>query len=267
MTRIEPSAPERFVRWMSAHRHVDRETGQVYRYHPRSDSHAIALCSEILSDLLSSCPTLARQAKDGRIVFGINVLVESAETGKKKTLDLAIGLPPAGEKIRSGDTPIAPGTIDRILFSCEAKTVMTEHSKSKPRLYDELSSSHEIVHQSWPDAIATGITIVNIANSFVSPLRQTAGKPVCISEHKQPRAAAGMIAHLRGLRQRDEVGKVGFDAFASVVVECDNQSDKVSLWTSPPAPQAGDVDSYQAFLTRVGHFWDRRFLTLPPAAH
>lgn len=267
MMRIESLAPERFVRWMSAHRHVDRETGQVYRYHPRSDSHSIALCSEILSDLLASCPTLARQAKDGRIVFGINVLVESVETGKKKTLDLALGLPPAGEVVRPGDTPIASGTIDRVLFSCEAKTVMTEHSKSKPRLYDELSSSHEIVHQSWPDAIATGITVVNIADRFVSPLRQTTGKPIYVSEHKQPQAAAGMIAHLRGLRQRDGIGKVGFDAYASVVVECDNQSEKVSLWTRLPAPQAGDVDSYEAFLTRVGRFWDQRFSTLPSAAH
>jgi hypothetical protein len=51
---------------------------------------------------------------------------------------------------------------------------MTEHGKSQPRVYDELSSSHEIVHQGRQDAIAAGITVVNVAPRFISPLRQRA---------------------------------------------------------------------------------------------
>jgi hypothetical protein len=91
------------------------------------------------------------------------------------------------------------GAIKGVLIACEAKTVMTEHGKSKPRVYDELSSSHEIVHQGRQDAIAAGITVVNIAKTFVSPLRQESGGGLHASEHKQPEAAGGMITHLRGL--------------------------------------------------------------------
>jgi hypothetical protein len=135
---------------------------------------------------------------------------------------------------------------------------MTEHGKSKPRVYDELSSSHEIVHQGRPDAIAAGITLTNISKTFVSPLRQQPGLGTHISEHKQPTAAAGMVSHLRGLPIRDEVGRVGFDAYSSVVVECDNVT-KVKLWTDPPAPQTGEKDHYATFIDRICRFYDEPF--------
>jgi hypothetical protein len=75
-----------------------------------------------------------------------------------------------------------------VLLSCESKAVMTEHGKTKPRIYDELDSSHEIVHQGDPDAIAAGITVVNIARTYVSPTRQKGGDPI-ITKHRQPDVA------------------------------------------------------------------------------
>jgi len=100
---------------------------------------------------------------------------------------------------------------------------MTEHGKSQPRVFDELSSSHEIVHQGDREAIAAGITMVNIAETFVSPLRQKS-KDLHVTQHKQPHVAERMVHHLRGLPMRDGVDETGFDAYATIVIECDNQS-------------------------------------------
>lgn len=152
--------------------------------------------------------------------------------------------------------------VGEVLVSCEAKAVMTEHKKSQPRLYDELNSSHRIVHEGRRDAIAAGITLVNIASTFVSPLRnQRPDLPLHVTAHKQPQAAENMVKHLRGLPIRDSVDEEGFDAYCTVVVECDNQSG-CNLWTALPAPQAGDPDHYQIFVKRIARFYTERFSTL-----
>ena len=70
---------------------------------------------------------------------------------------------------------------------------MTEHSKSQPRIFDELGSSHEIVHQGDRQAIAAGITVVNIAATFISPLLEE--QDFLDIKRKQPHAAERMIDH------------------------------------------------------------------------
>src|SRR5574337_528264 len=256
-------APQRFVEWMSTHEHVDRRFGHIYRYHSRSDAHSVALCNEIVKDLIQVCPVLRAQAERGEIVFGVNVHFTWPSTCKTKTLDLAAGLPSTPPPAFSLHQPTVRVELAEVLFSCEAKNVMTEHGKSQPRIYDELSSSHEIVHQGRPDAIATGITVVNIAKTFASPLRQTSRKSLHISRHKQPDVTARMIRHLRVLPIRVGVGQVGFDAYATIVVDCDNQGE-VRLWTLPPAPQPSDPDHYDTFLQRISRLYAERFSVLPP---
>lgn len=152
---------------------------------------------------------------------------------------------------------IAAGDMTRVLISCEAKTVMTEDGKSQPRLFVELGSSHEIVHQADREAIAAGIAVVTIAATFVSPLRQKGGE-LHISRHKQPHSAQRMINHLRGLPIRDSLDQAGFDAFAQIVVDCDNQG-PASLWTEPPAPQLGERDHYDTFISRLADAYATRF--------
>jgi hypothetical protein len=51
-------APRKFARWLAKHEHKDPRFGYVYRYHPRSDAHSIALCRFVLEDLLHQCPPL-----------------------------------------------------------------------------------------------------------------------------------------------------------------------------------------------------------------
>jgi hypothetical protein len=253
---VSMSAPESFASWLAAHEHKDPVHGWVYRYHPRSDAHSIALCTLILEDLLRACPSLTRDGLADKVVYGVNAK-HTFPNGKKKTLDLAIG---TAKEIKDGTRfarTIYPGEIGRVLISCEAKTVMTEHSKSQPRVFDELASSHEIVHQGDREAIAAGVTVVNIATTFVSPLRQKSAE-LHVSKHKQPNAAEKMINHLRGLPIRDGVSEVGFDAYATIVVDCDNQG-PAFLWTEPPAPQPGDRDHYETFIARLSRAYASRF--------
>jgi hypothetical protein len=242
---------------MTAHEHVDRKNGLTYHYHPRSDAHSVALCRFIADDLVRSTPALRDALSTSRVACGINVPFAGRD-GRLKTLDLAFG----------EDSLVLPATLDlddlvtakslsRVILSCEAKSVMTEHSKSQPRVYDELSSSHEIIHQADAKALAAGAVVVNIAGEFVSPTRQFPGQPVSVTQHKQPHAAARMIAHLRGLPTRATGEGVGFDAFAIIVVECDNVG-PARLWTDSPAPQPGDPDHYASFVSRLSLALEKR---------
>ena len=205
---------------------------------------------------MAACPAPRDHAIVDRIVYGINAR-HTFPNGKRKTLDLAIGTASAiNATPRFGDT-IHTGGIERVLIACEAKTVMTEHGKSQPRVLDELSSSHEIVHQGDRQAIAAGITVVNIADTFISPLRQKS-KKLHVSQHKQPHAAERMINHLRGLPIRNMADETGFDAYATIVVDCDNRGPTI-LWTKPPAPQPSDADHYDTFIERIAKAYTDRF--------
>jgi len=237
------------------------------------------LCEFVMRDLLENCAILREQALHSESAYGINVKHKWATTGKAKALDLAVGIPaesalqspPVGPgpirrvqntKRKSGTALEVVNSLSRLLIACEAKAVMTEHGKSQPRLFDELSSSHEIVHQGDQETIAAGIVMVNIASTFASPLRQNA-KRVHFSRHDQPLVTARMIQHLRGLRIRDNVGEVGFDAFCTFVVDCDNQTG-CTLFTDSPSPQPGDPDHYDTFIDRIARFYAERFGDLHP---
>jgi hypothetical protein len=225
----------------------------------------------VLNDLIETCAVLREHAVRGQIAYGINYAF-TWPNGKRKTLDLAIGIPlvkrdpPEDGRIhrlrsRGGKRqplPSAGERFSRLLISCEAKSVMTEHGKSQPRVFDELNGSHAIVHAGSRDTIAAGMTLINIALSFISATRQKRGLPVVFSPHIQPQVTEDMVAHLRGLPIRDDVEAVGFDAYCSFVMDVDNQGG-VALWDAPPAPQPGDRDHYEEFLARICRFYVERF--------
>lgn len=212
---------------MATHEHQDRRLPHVYRYHPRGDLHSKVLCEFVILDLLKRCRSLYKQAFSSEVAYGINIKHAWKTTSKTKTLDLAVGIPAESalpsvavnqiRKVKNKERKSGENVLAKLLIACEAKAVMTEHGKSQPRVFDELSSSHEIVHQGDQETIAAGIVMVNIASSFVSPLRQRDANSLHLSVHDQPVVAARMIQHLRGLRIRDDVGQVGFDAFCTFV--------------------------------------------------
>ncbi len=237
-------APQRFINWLKTYRRTD-SLGFTYLYHPRSDAHSKRLAELIWKDLIVHCPKLKQDATTGRVTFRVNYKYDWPGSGKKKTIDLAVG--PPGLK-----------GLSKVLISCEIKAAMTEHKKAQPRIFDELQSSYRIVNQGNPRAIAAGITFVNIARTFVSPLRQRSGQVLGVTKHNQPAVAASMIAHLRGLPLRSSVRKTGFDAYCTFALDCDNQKTAI-LWTTTPAPQPGDPDHYETFLERICQEYTRRF--------
>ena len=135
---------------------------------------------------------------------------------------------------------------------------MTEHGKSQPRIYSELNDSHIIVHAGDRNTIAAGISMVNIAGSFVSPLRQRPDRPIQITYHNQPHVTERMVEHLRRLPVRESIDEVGLDAYCTFVVDVDNQG-HVSLYTDPPAPQPGNRDHYEAFIERISRLYTERY--------
>jgi len=60
---------------------------------------------------------------------------------------LAIGVPARPPAPPEAKVPIArQRDLAEVLLACEFKAVMKEHQKAKPRVFDELNSSHRIVH-------------------------------------------------------------------------------------------------------------------------
>jgi hypothetical protein len=228
-------APERVVEHL-------RESG----YHPRSNAHGKALCEFVLDDLLTTCPRLARHAADGQIVYDVQrkVMVGSSEWN----IDLVLGPPPAGlkgEVAARGIQRISPATIR---IAIEAKTVMTEHGKARRNRQRDLDSFHQFVHRYDPDVIAAGLTVVNIAETFKSPLRLE------VSLHRNVRALVQeTVALLRALPVRSGSHDApGLEANAAIVVSHDNVNLRnTRLTVAPPAPQVGDPLHYDAFLRRI----------------
>ena len=262
-------APQRLVEWLARASFIDRHgrlpPGTTLQYHSRSDEHSKQLGQLIVEDLLDACPTLREQASRGAVAYRIN-LRHRWPNGKVKTLDLAIGiashpLPPIDGRSRRLPSGRSGESLSRLLIACEEKAVMTEHGKSQPRIYSELNDAHTIVHQGDPATIAAGITMLNIAESFVSPLRQRPDLPLVITPHHQPEVAARMVEHLRHLPRRQAPDGVGLDAYCTFVVNLDNQG-HVSLHEAPPAPQRGDADHYETFLHSLAGAYTARFADL-----
>lgn len=270
-------APEKLVAWFQGAIFRDRggrlPAGVRLQYHSRSDEHSKKLGEFIVDDLLDSCAALRTHALAGEVVWGINIPF-TWPNGKTKTLDLAFGIasepnpPEDGRRIRRLTGRADPIKMTRLLIACEEKATMTEHGKSQPRIFSELNDAHTIVHQGSRDTIAAGVTMLNIAPTFVSPLRQRPDQPVVVSKHRQPDVTARMINHLRRLPLRNEVDETGLDAYCTFVVDLNNQG-HVAIHTDSPAPQQGDPDHYDTFIARIARLYSERYSNLqdlPPVA-
>ena len=236
-------------------------------------------------DLLRHCALLRDHAATGKVGYGLNHEMRDFRTSRKKNLDLvvcrprtAVGAPAptfADQAIEIGvvldgkaraelaalprldETPVGA-----VHVALEAKACMTEFGKARPRLYDELNSSHLAIHGNSPHTIAAGLAMVNIASTFVSPGRNDydlSQKAPTVSPHVQPRDAASVVEKLRELPRRSRDGEEGYDVFGIVLVECKNDGSRVKLWTGPPAPQAGDVDHYAMAVHRLAQLYEQKY--------
>jgi hypothetical protein len=140
---------------------------------------------------------------------------------------------------------------------------MTAHGKAQPRLYDELNSSHLTVHGASRQALAVGLVMVNASTEFVSPPMQRPDAPTVVSSHSQPAAASGIVEKVKEIPRRAGTRAEGFDGLAIVVVSMVNDGmTPVSLVTSPPAPQPGEIFQYASMISRVANEYDTTFSSI-----
>jgi hypothetical protein len=228
---------------------------------------------------------LRRHVEMGAVCFGINHEMRDFVHDRKKNLDLVLCTPggaPTGDTLASilsdydidltsqerfalerlPELPRAP--VGSVIMALEAKACMTAHQRALPRLYDELNSSHLTVHGASDQAIAVGFTMVNLADHYLSPdlnKKNRATAPEW-SEHKQPRDAQLAVDKIKQLPRRSKVGDIGYDAISIVVIDMPNDGTPVSLVTSPPAPQKGDIYHYETMISRLSGIYATRFKDL-----
>ena len=261
--------------------------GNLWQYHSRSDYHSKVACWGLLFDLMRHCSLLRHQAATGVVAYGLNHEMRDFKTSRKKNLDLVI-CRPRGDSFNGqpGSTfadeadelrlmlPLAVKQellalptlrelpVGSVHIALEAKACMTEFRKARPRLYDELNSSHSAIHGNSPHAIAAGLAMVNFAETFVSPGRNDfplSERPAQVTRHKQPGDAASVIAKIREIPRRSRDHEDGFDSLAIIGVACRNDGSPVTLVTDPPAPQPGEVDSYEMTVHRLAQLYEQRF--------
>lgn len=262
--------------------------GNRWQYHSRSDHHSKVACWALLFDLLQNCALLRDHAARGLVGYGLNHQMGDFRTGRKKNLDLVVCRPRGNQRI-SG--PPAPTFADQALeigivlteadrtelaalprldelpvgavhVALEAKACMTAFGKARPRLYDELNSSHLAIHGNSPHTIAAGLAMVNSAETFISPGMNDFDLSINtarVSRHQQPKDAASVVEKLRELPRRSRDGEEGYDVFAILLVECRNDGTPVTLVSEPPAPQPGDVDHYEMAVHRLVQLYEQKY--------
>ncbi len=146
-------------------------------------------------DLLQECDLLRTHVAARKVAIGVNHEMKDFARNRAKNLDLLVcrAAGAAGgvrksqtfadlavpntivlsdhERRRLWELPTAPlAQPATVLVALEAKACMTEFGKARPRLYDELNSSHLTIHGDTDGAIAAGFALINSAETVVSPI-------------------------------------------------------------------------------------------------
>jgi hypothetical protein len=275
--------PEIIARTLSVRRPFG-PSKQMFQYHSRSDHHSKLCCWAIAFDLLSTSSLLRKHVAEAKVCIGVNHTMVDFKTSRKKDLDLVIARPATEEHIEKNvitlldigesigveltDTEraefLALPSVERrivgsVLVALEAKAAATEHKKSESRMFDELNSSQATIHGAADQAVAVGLAVVNISDTFLSPGRQAGSTTPVVNTHKQPAATESLIAKLRELPRRSGPGETGFDALGIMVVRLANDGTPVTIHTGAPAPQPGEPDTYAAMVLRAASLYDYRF--------
>jgi hypothetical protein len=276
--------PGIFVNTVDETRIVDR-SGNKWQYHSRSDRHSKAACWGVLFDLLVNCPLLRKHAAERRVVFGINHEMRDFRQNRKKNLDLVICTPKAPvsdskedfdwlkneyeimltsqqEQILSSLPVFMMGAVGSVLVALEAKACMTEHGKARPRLYDELSSSHLTIHGDTEKAIAAGFISINTSTTFVSPTNQGSRKSgkLRVNEHNQPKSTIDVVKKIEELSRRSTTDDTGYDAIGVVLIDCRNDGSKVRLIEDEKSEYGvPEILRYESMIQRISNMYSTRF--------
>lgn len=237
-------APDRFADYLLAN-----------PYHPRSNRHSNALLELLLHDLVASCPQFREDARARRIVYELNRKVRVGPS--EWNVDLVVGPPSAPQPAVGGKRPLVRLQPTNFRIACEAKSIMTEHRKAQRNRLRDLDALHQFMHRYDQNTIVAAITVVNIADSFRSPLR-----PEVTAHRKPAELVASAIGLLRTLPIRSHPSNgPGLEAQAVIVIRYDNSGHKpVSrIHTAPPAPQSGDPLHWDSFVRRLCDLYVQRW--------
>lgn len=224
---------------------------------------------------MANSALLRRHVEDGKVVFGLDHKMQDFAASRSKNLDLVIArphdsgwaakrpprffseLPERFDMVLTDDQrslvkslpdPVE-GAVGAVHLALESKACMTAFAKSYPRFYDELNSSHAVIHGASNRALAVGLAIVNVADEFVSPV----GKR---NRHDQPRDAMGAIAKVEQLPRRSGDEGIGYDGLGIVLVDLVNDGSPVTL---PEAPEVPANYEYERMILRIANEYDVRF--------
>jgi hypothetical protein len=264
--------------------------GNVWQYHPRSDRHSKIACWALMFDLLMESELLRHHIATGKVAIGINHEMRDFVRNRAKNLDLVVCRAARNatairkskkfsdlvvpytivlseeERQRLSELPIAPlAEPATVLMALEAKACMTEFSKARPRLYDELNSSHLTIHGDTDGAIAAGFALVNAAEAFVSPIRNPwplGSLPTVVSHHSQPKDLCSVAAKLSELPRRSRQSDGGFDAFAIGLIACTNDGRPVTVKRGAPGEYYSEIYDYAQTIGRLAHLYATRFSSI-----
>ena len=224
-------------------------------YHPRSNKHSNALLEFLLRDLLEACPRLRADAEMSLVVYDLNRKVRVGTSDWN--VDLVLGPPGTTPPAESNSLPIRRAQPSTFRLACEAKSIMTEHRKAQRNRQRDLDALHQFMHRYDQNTIVAGVTVLNIADSFRSPLRGSTTK------HRNPKELVrASIELLRSLPQRTNPGNgPGLEANAVIVLDYDNSDPAAisSVHVSPPAPQPGDPLHWDSFVRRLCDLYTQRW--------
>lgn len=249
---------ERIVEWLQQEREWAYERNVPY--HPRSNKHGGAQCRYFVADLVNESDEIREAAQNGEIVFQEDY--EVGEGGLSWNSDLVIG-PPDGNVQASFDSDWGmlradPG--EEIYLAGDAKSVMTEHQKARRNRQRDINSFADIIHHHHERALTAGILLVNVAESFDSPLRDLDD----ITDHRNVERLVGEIIEMFDSIDRSEGDiSANLDGAGIVVVRHTNLEDdigKTELITEEPAPQPGERTHYRTFVREMANLFENRFL-------
>jgi len=200
------------------------------------------------------CPRIASHAASGQLVYRINYKLQIGNDSWNT--DLAIGTPP-----HSGIPPNAnriagmpEATPVHVRIAVEAKAVMTKHSGARRNRKRDLEAHHDHVHRYRRETVAAGLTMVNAARTFYSPV-----PPPGVRDHG-PNAAQGVINVMRGVTRSSGLGTPGLEAIGLLVVDMDNVNLPTTHYvTRAPAPRPGDPLHWDTFIEDICASYAARF--------
>lgn len=136
-------------------------------------------------------------------------------------------------------------------IAIENKTIMTAHGKARTNRWNEPKAFGEHVHTSSPSTVAAFRITINITPTYRNP--DAFARTAKSSGKSPPSAAPRTIDLFRSMRMRNEatepVGRC--EAALILVVDYDGETPAARRVTAPPAPQPGELFSYEWFLQRV----------------